>query len=79
MDFTPRLDQARQANQQIRELLQGKTLMAVSGHRVLLALLTTLIDDSGLWAGAVTTEREAMSLLEQQRPDLLFLTDRLEE
>lgn len=79
MDFTPRLDQARQANQQITELLSGKSLMAVSGHRVLLSLLTALIGETGRWAGAVTTEHEAVSLLEQQRPDLLFLTDPLEE
>jgi DNA-binding NarL/FixJ family response regulator len=79
MDFTPRLDQARQTNLRIAELLADRSLMAVSGQRVLLALLTTLTGETGRWAGAVTTEREAVSLLDERRPDLLFVTDPLEE
>jgi DNA-binding NarL/FixJ family response regulator len=79
MDFTPRLDQARQTNQRMTELLAGRNLMAVSGHRLLLALLTTITGETGRWSGAVTTEREAVDLLERRRPDLLFVTDPLEE
>ncbi len=78
MDFTPLLDPSGAHRQQAAELLRGRSLMVVSGHRLLISLLTGVASQSCHWFGATTCEPEALRLLRGGRPDLLLVLDPLE-
>lgn len=79
MDFTALLPAVQSNHNRSDELLRGRRLVLGFGGR---ALLLTLIGNSQrpyTVAGAATTAAELAALVEQQRPDLLFCGDRLEE
>jgi DNA-binding NarL/FixJ family response regulator len=49
-----------------------------SGRRLIITLLTSVLQQPEQWFGATTSERHGLQLLESGRPDLLFVTDPLE-
>ena len=78
MDLTPLLGRSTLLKDQAAELLQDRSLMIVSGRRLLITLITGTVGMPSQWVGAATDEEQGLALLRQQRPDLLVVTDPLE-
>jgi DNA-binding NarL/FixJ family response regulator len=78
MDMTPLLGPAGQGREEAIALLRGRTLMIVSGRRLLITLITCAVGEPGQWIGAATCEEQGLALLRVRRPDLLFVTHPLE-
>jgi DNA-binding NarL/FixJ family response regulator len=78
MDITPQLGCTSLGMEQVIDLLKDRTLMMVSRSRLLITLITGAIGDPVQWLGAATCEEKGLALLKSQRPDLLFVTDPLE-
>lgn len=79
MDLTPVLGRSELGRQQAIELLSGRHLVIVSGRRLVISLITGSIGPSSRWLGAATGEETGLALLERERPDLLIVTDPLEQ
>ncbi|MCT0229372.1 response regulator transcription factor [Synechococcus sp. CS-1324] len=78
MDMTPLLGPGGQARDEAIELLRGRTLMIVSGRRLLITLITHSVGEPAQWIGAATCQTEGLALLSRRLPDLLFVTHPLE-
>ncbi|APD49074.1 response regulator transcription factor [Synechococcus sp. CS-602] len=79
MDLTPLLARLDQAREQAIALLRDRRLLIASGRRLTISLITGSIGPSSCWIGAATCEQQALALLERERPDLLIVTDPLEQ
>ncbi len=60
-------------------LLDQRSLLVVSGHRLVLALLEGLVSPGRAWLGSVTSERDGLLRLRLARPDGLFVVEPLEQ
>jgi DNA-binding NarL/FixJ family response regulator len=79
MDLTPNIPGLIAGRPQVAELMQGTTTLACMGSRALLSLFICAAPFPDSIVGAVTTESEALSLLEQYKPAFLFVTELLEQ
>ncbi|MCT0219699.1 response regulator transcription factor [Synechococcus sp. CS-1329] len=68
------LERAAQSRQEVMELLASRSLMVVSGRRLVISLLTGVIGDRCQWFGFATSENEGLELLSRRQPQLLFVT-----
>ncbi|MBC1260805.1 response regulator transcription factor [Synechococcus sp. BSF8S] len=68
------LEQAAQSRQEVMSLLASRSLMVASGRRLVISLLTGVIGDRCQWFGSATGESEALQLLSERQPQLLFVT-----
>ena len=79
MDFTPILEEL-EANAQLgREMLRDARLVFCMGNRALLALLAQQARASGRVLAANTTAREACAAVASEKPDVLVISDGLEQ
>jgi DNA-binding NarL/FixJ family response regulator len=79
MDYTALLPELQHNHNRSFQLLSGRRLVLGFGGRALLLALISSGRQPYTVAGAATTTAELRALMEQQRPDLLFCGDRLEE
>jgi DNA-binding NarL/FixJ family response regulator len=79
MDFTPHLAQLRHNAQLAESLLGSSRLVLCLGSRALLFLTCAAIRQPERVLAAVTTEAEGLARVESLRPDLLLVSDRLEQ
>ncbi|MFN6134196.1 MAG: LuxR C-terminal-related transcriptional regulator [Synechococcaceae cyanobacterium] len=79
MDFTPHLSHLRHNAQLAESLLGSSRLVLCLGSRALLFLTCAAIRQPERVLAAVTTEAEGLAKVEALGPDLLVVSDRLEE
>ena len=79
MDFTPQITQIQRNGATATTLLQSLRLVACFGNRALLNFYLIGLTRPGQVAGAATTEEEGLALIRRHRPDVLLVTDQLEE
>ena len=79
MDLTPHIPALIEGRPQIQELMQGSSSVACMGSRALLSLFVCAAPFPESLVGAVTTEAEALALVEHHRPTFLFATEQLEQ
>ena len=68
----------REAFEEVKGLLAGKTSIACTGDMLMLAAFSHAIPISNSLLGAYTTEREALTACEDRQPGLLCITEQLE-
>lgn len=78
MDITPHIGRLVSRHSQVSALMADSTTVACFGSRALLSLFVCAAPYPQSVVGAVTTEVEALSLIELHRPTFLFATERLE-
>ena len=78
LDFSPRIASARRNTAQCISLVQHQRLLLCMGSRLSLSMAVSTCPQVEQLQ-AVTTEREALTLLEQGRIDVLHCTDALEQ
>lgn len=79
MDFTPFLAQLRADHALTAIHLRHQRQVLCLGSRILLSALVRAAADPGAILGAVTTEAEGLELVQRHRPDLLLVSDGLEQ
>jgi DNA-binding NarL/FixJ family response regulator len=79
MDFTPHLSNLRHNAQLAESLLGSSRLVLCLGSRALLFLTCAAIRQPERVLAAVTTEAEGLARVEDLGPDLLVVSDRLEQ
>lgn len=79
MDFTPLLPQLRQNHALAGELIGQARVVMCLGSRALISLLVGASPQSEQILGVATTAGEGLALVAGLQPDLLLVTDRLEE
>lgn len=79
MDFTPHLSQLRSNAIRAGEMIGGASLVVCLGNRPLLGCLVGAIPRPQLILGAATSEAEGLALVAALQPDLLIVSDRLEQ
>ena len=79
MDLTPNIPGLIAGRPQVAGLMEGTTTLACMGSRALLSLFVCAAPYPYSIVGAVTTELEALSLLEKHKPLFLFVTELLEQ
>ncbi|MFN5118257.1 MAG: DNA-binding response regulator [Cyanobacteriota bacterium] len=80
MDYTPFLDRLRNAaGSQIVELPEEWRMVICCRSRALLCAVVATSSRPDQIVAAATTETEGLELVEQHQPDLLCVTDQLEE
>ncbi|MCP9888365.1 response regulator transcription factor [Cyanobium sp. ATX 6A2] len=79
MDFTPLLAELEANAHRSRELLRGTRLVLCLGNRALLTLLAQQARPSARVLAANTTAQEAVAAVASDKPDMLLISDVLEE
>jgi DNA-binding NarL/FixJ family response regulator len=79
MDLTPHIPALIEGRPQVQALMQGTSTVACMGSRSLLSLFVCAAPFPESLVGAVTTEAEALALVERHRPTFLFVTEQLEQ
>jgi DNA-binding NarL/FixJ family response regulator len=79
MDFTPHLSNLRHNAQLAESLLGSSQIVLCLGSRALLFLTCAAIRQPERVLAAVTTEAEGLARVEELGPDLLVVSDRLEQ
>lgn len=79
MEYFVQSDRVREAFEEVKGLLAGKTSMACMGDMLTLAAFSHAIPISNSLLGAYTTEREALTACQDRQPDLLYTTEQLEQ
>ena len=79
MEFPLRSAQVQTAFEAGKPLLAGKTAIACMGDLLTLASFSLVPVISDCLIGAYTTQSEAVQACEQQSPDLLFVTENLDQ
>lgn len=79
MDLTPHIPALIEGRPEVQELMRGSSSLACMGSRALLSLFVCAAPFPESLVGAVTTEAEALVLIEQQQPTFLFATEWLEQ
>jgi DNA-binding NarL/FixJ family response regulator len=78
MDLTLQLPQLRRNHQRILELFAGHRVVLALGSRSLLSTIASQLLPEQL-VGAATTEHSILQVVERESPDLVILSDPLEE
>ena len=79
MEYFVQSDRVRDAFEEVKGLLAGKTSMACMGDMLTLAAFSHAIPINNSLLGAFTTEREALMACQDKQPDLLYITEQLEQ
>ena len=79
MEYFVQSDRVRDAFEEVKGLLAGKTSMACMGDMLTLAAFSHAIPLNNSLLGAYTTEREALTACQDKQPDLLYITEQLEQ
>jgi DNA-binding NarL/FixJ family response regulator len=79
VEYFVQSDRVREAFEEVKGLLAGKTSMACMGDMLTLAAFSHAIPINNSLLGAFTTEREALKACQDQQPDLLYITEQLEQ
>ena len=69
----------REALEEVKGLLVGKTSMACMGDMLTLASFSHAVPINHSLLGAYTIEREALTACQDRQPDLLYITEQLEQ
>jgi DNA-binding NarL/FixJ family response regulator len=78
MDITTHIPSLARSRDQVQELMGGTSTVACFGSRALLSLFVAAAPYPERLLGAVTTEKEALTLIQRHRPTFLFATETLE-
>ncbi|MCP9775157.1 response regulator transcription factor [Cyanobium sp. WAJ14-Wanaka] len=79
LDLTPLIDQVCRNNDQANLLLKDVRIVACFGSRALLVAFLGWTANHASVVGAATTEAEALQLVETHQPQMVLLSDRLEQ
>ena len=79
MEYLVQSERVREALEEVKGLLVGKTSMACMGDMLTLAAFSHAIPINNSLLGAFTTEREALMACQDKQPDLLYITEQLEQ
>ena len=79
MEYLVQSDRVREALEEVKGLLVGKTSMACMGDTLTLAAFSHAVPINHSLLGAYTTEREALTACQDRQPDLLYITEQLEQ
>ena len=79
MEYLVQSDRVREALEEAKGLLAGKTSMACTGDMLTLAAFSHAVPINNSLLGAYTTGREALTACQDRKPDLLHITEQLEQ
>ena len=79
MECLVQSDRVREALEEVKGLLVGKTSMACVGDMLTLAAFSHAVLINHSLLGAYATEREALTACQDRQPDLLYLAEQLEQ
>ena len=79
MEYLVQSDRVREALEEVKGLLVGKTSMACMGDMLTLVAFSHAVPIKHSLLGAYTTEREALTACQDRQPDLLYITEQLEQ
>lgn len=79
MEYLPQSPELQEALKEGRTLFGGKSSIACMGDMLLLAAFSLATPLGGSLVGAFTTERETLVACKEKQPDLLYLTELLEQ
>ena len=79
MEYFAQSDRVRDAFEEVKGLLAGKTSIAFMGDMLTLAAFSHAVPSKNTLLGAYTTEREALMACQDKYPDLLYITEQLEQ
>ena len=79
MEYLVQSDRVREALEEVKGLLVGKTSMACMGDMLMLAAFSHAVPINHSLLGVYTTEREALTACQDRQPDLLCLVEQLEQ
>lgn len=79
MEYFAQSDRVRDAFEEVKGLLAGKTSIACMGDMLTLAAFSHAVPSKNALLGAYTTEREALMACQVKHPDLLYITEQLEQ
>ena len=79
MEYFAQSDRVRDAFEEVKGLLAGKTSIACMGDMLTLAAFSHAMPSKNALLGAYTTEREALMACQDKYPDLLYITEQLEQ
>lgn len=79
MEYFAQSDRVRDAFEEVKGLLAGKTSIACMGDMLTLAAFSHAMPSKNALLGAYTTEREALMACQDKHPDLLYITEQLEQ
>ena len=75
MEYVAQSDRVRDAFEEVKGLLAGKTSIACMGDMLTLAALSHAVHIKNVLLGAYTTERKALMACQDKHPDLLCITE----
>ena len=79
VEYCAQSDRVRDAFEEVKGLLAGKTSIACMGDMLTLAAFSHAMPSKNALLGAYTTEREALMACQDKHPDLLYITEQLEQ
>jgi DNA-binding NarL/FixJ family response regulator len=79
MDFTARKSYVLEHSEESSNLILGKTVVACFDSRAMLGLLALAVRDPENIVGLATSSSDGIHMLKQLEPDLLFISDRLDD
>ena len=79
MEYLVQSDRVREALEEVKGRLVGKTSMACMGDMLTLAAFSHAVPINHSLLGAYATEREALTACQDRQPDLLYITEQLEQ
>ena len=79
MEYLVQSDRVREALEEVKGLLAGKTSIACMGDMLTLAAFSHAVPINHSLLGAYTIEREALTACQDRQPDLLYITEQLEQ
>ena len=79
MEYLVQSDRVREALEEVKGLLVGKTSIACMGDMLTLAAFSYAAPINHSLLGAYTAEREALTACQDRQPDFLYTTEQLEQ
>ena len=79
VEFNPRSETIQEAVREGKNLLSGKSVMLAMGDRLTLGAFSLVTPIANCLIGSFSTEREALDACKEKKPDLLYVTEQLEQ
>ena len=79
VEFNPKSETIQEALKEGKSLLSGKSVMLAMGDRLTLGAFSLVTPIANSLIGSFSTEREALDACKEKQPDLLYVTEQLEQ
>ena len=79
VEFNPKSETIQQVFKEGKSLMSGKSLVLAMGDRLTLGAFSLVSPIANCLIGSFSTEREALAACREKQPDLLYVTEQLEQ